>query len=514
MKEEKGVSFNIVSKTDLKPLIQKQIVEPTQNNIQIKSKYNILLVLISIYNYEKNILNGNKGINFNQREKYYLIKSSWINELKKYYDYQKISKSLDKLSTLNKSNNSININNISNNYQLEKIESYLNKNNVNLLSKQLNANLKGPCIKKSYTKSINNFIYYSNGYIINSEILKIFEQNIFEGQKTKLNPISIFSKENNIFLPLFENNIFVTIGNLNNNFEFHGISCLCYRNSDIFENEKNELLNKSFEDYIISRQCQENDLKVQNLKKELSIIGQYQKINLSHLNFNILSNKRAISSKPRTRKFDQEEPIMRTTRNQKKNNQILYNGERNSTKEYKENQEQIKIDELEKEVSRLKNKLNYQSEKIKNLINDNNELKELELNKDNKIKDLENKLNYQSEKIKDLINDNNELKELELNKDYQIKDLKYILAYILKENSELKRDNEILQAQISQKKGNINEEQNSLKYYEEPTLIRLNNLGASCFMNSALQCLSQIASLSNYFLKDSTYKMIIENNID
>jgi len=258
MKEEKGVSFNIASKTDLKPLVQKQIVEPTQNNIQLKSKNNILLVLISIYNYEKNILNDNKGINFNQREKYYLIKSSWINELKKYYDYQKISKILDKfiLSTLNESNNSININNISNNIQLERIESYLNKNNVNLLSKQLNANLKDPDIKKLPTKNLNNFIFYSNGYIINSKILKIFVHYIFEGQKIKLSPISIFSKENNIFLPLFDNNVFVTIGNLNNNFEFYGISCLCYRNSDIFKNEKNELLNKSFKDYIISRQCQ------------------------------------------------------------------------------------------------------------------------------------------------------------------------------------------------------------------------------------------------------------------
>ena len=54
------------------------------------------------------------------------------------------------------------------------------------------------------TKNLNNFIFYSDGYIINSKILKIFVHYIFEGQKIKLSPISIFSKENNIFLPLFD----------------------------------------------------------------------------------------------------------------------------------------------------------------------------------------------------------------------------------------------------------------------------------------------------------------------
>ena len=56
-------------------------------------------------------------------------------------------------------------------------------------------------------------------------------------------------------------------------------------------------------------------------------------------------------------------------------------------------------------------------------------------------------------------------------------------------------------------------EKSPLKYYKEPTLIGLNNIGATCFMNSTLQCLSQILSLSNYFLKYSTYKMIMEKNI-
>ena len=46
-----------------------------------------------------------------------------------------------------------------------------------------------------------------------------------------------------------------------------------------------------------------------------------------------------------------------------------------------------------------------------------------------------------------------------------------------------------------------------------PTLIGLNNIGATCFMNSTLQCLSQTEALTNYFLKESNLNTIIRNNI-
>ena len=49
--------------------------------------------------------------------------------------------------------------------------------------------------------------------------------------------------------------------------------------------------------------------------------------------------------------------------------------------------------------------------------------------------------------------------------------------------------------------------------YKKPTLIGLNNIGATCFMNSTLQCLSQTADLTNYFLKDSKKDRIINNNL-
>ena len=55
-------------------------------------------------------------------------------------------------------------------------------------------------------------------------------------------------------------------------------------------------------------------------------------------------------------------------------------------------------------------------------------------------------------------------------------------------------------------------QENILKIYEEPTLIGLNNIDSASFINSILQCLCQIPSLINYFLKDSNKGVIMNNN--
>ena len=52
-----------------------------------------------------------------------------------------------------------------------------------------------------------------------------------------------------------------------------------------------------------------------------------------------------------------------------------------------------------------------------------------------------------------------------------------------------------------------------INQYSKPTLIGLNNIGATCYMNSTLQCLSQTVALTNYFLNDKNKEKIINNNI-
>ena len=54
---------------------------------------------------------------------------------------------------------------------------------------------------------------------------------------------------------------------------------------------------------------------------------------------------------------------------------------------------------------------------------------------------------------------------------------------------------------------------NHISKFFYQTLIGLNNIGATCFMNSTLQCLSQTKELTNYFLNEKNKDRIINNNI-
>jgi len=100
---------------------------------------------------------------------------------------------------------------------------------------------------------------------------------------------------------------------------------------------------------------------------------------------------------------------------------------------------------------------------------------------------------------------------------------------IEKENKEIeikKRQLENLEKEIEKNKRMINKSKkiddlknsleiykNPLEKYRIPPLIGLNNIGATCFMNSTLQCLSQTNDLTKYFLNTKNEKEIINNNI-
>ena len=164
-------------------------------------------------------------------------------------------------------------------------------------------------------------------------------------------------------------------------------------------------------------------------------------------------------------------------------------------KEKEKNEEINKLKLENKELNEKNIVLNKENENIKlelsKGINEKNNLieekkKSYEENRKSKILILE----YDKEK-KNLISKNNELEK-------QLNELKLLF-----------KQNQIQQNEILTNVMN----NNPLILYSKPTSIGLNNIGATCFMNSTLQCLSQTKELTSYFLKPKNKNEIINNNI-
>jgi len=208
---------------------------------------------------------------------------------------------------------------------------------------------------------------------------------------------------------------------------------------------------------------------------------------------------------------------------------IKQNEELKQELEDKKIQKQKEIDDDEN-IIQEDNNLDAENKKLKQEISD---LKII-IEKLNKEKD-DNKI--EMKKIKEqndnLISDFNKTKEISkiqlcdsLEENKKLNEKNNIL---LSNNEELKKENEIfkqknkdfiLKYELLEKNFNdikikFDDIQNNdpLKLYVVPTLIGLNNIGATCFMNSTLQCLSQTKDLTNFFLKQKYLEKSGNNNI-
>ena len=218
------------------------------------------------------------------------------------------------------------------------------------------------------------------------------------------------------------------------------------------------------------------------------------------------------------------------------------------------NSELIKMRELNKQLLSKNNQLNNAIQIKNNEINNYKKL--LDENKANKISEAE---------FQKILQINDEL--IEKNKKLEIKEKEYMniindlknrekqfVNMNIQANNQINNDNEI--NQLEQKKNELNEEifnltiklseleqniknkkqeldkinvdannnnnnfnkgnkktKDNFPLFQFPPNIGLNNVGATCFMNSTMQCLSQTKKLTAYFLDPQNKERIMKNNI-
>ena len=164
---------------------------------------------------------------------------------------------------------------------------------------------------------------------------------------------------------------------------------------------------------------------------------------------------------------------------------------------YKEN-------ELNKKILEFSNKEN---EFIKIRSDKNKDLEKRILEIERKEKEFNKKMNFLEDKENLLEKERNELNILR--NIYQKENVNKIKNGQEYNNLLIKYNN--LQKELNDLKQKLNKK--PLELYKNPVLIGLNNIGATCFMNSTLQCLSQTKALTNYFLNEKNKEKILNISI-
>ena len=369
----------------------------------------------------------------------------------------------------------------------------------------------------------NNHHFFKSNIKISNEFPKNISKQRSKSGKNNIHllkanekePIKLFSNINNI-----QPN-FINVPNINNNnimikSEDFGLKLLKIKGNDFFgkedrEQNKNRIIVNKIKEFSSPK---EDKNKINNLrygdvfssKKKGNVISKGNNI----FPKNIVNNHN--SNNEKKIKF-----ILKDQKEEEKKNKNEFDILKyvNEIEKYKDllNKKEEEMLELNKKINDLEKEYELKMEIFKERINyleNNNKISEENQNeyyeKNKKLLEKEKEEEFEKGEKKIIEKEkiiNQKLLFLEGKTNYLEKEIeKYKIQFeIMKKEKNKINDleNEIIKLKIKQKL-NLNLK-NPLALFKNPTLIGLNNIGATCFINATLQCLSQTEELTKYFLK-------------
>ena len=481
--------------------------------------------------YENNKLNNisnNKNLNFNNGNNNFNINQNII--YKNEGDLKELRQIENELKNQNELNKRIQNKNNEQENMIYQLNQEINKLKMDNKNKDNEIIMLKNNINEKYQNSINQ---------LQNEIKRLQnENNIIREENTKLKNELINNKVNSP------------------------------NNNNALRDKELVIMNQNLQEYkIIINKLEKENKEKENIIKNLEIINK----NKSDEFQNILKEKENeinnIKTNINNKNIENDENINNIIIS--KNKEILQLKEQNQ-KIYLDFQNQMRLNKKYKnKINELKNELNEMNKSLSNYKSD----KEEEVNKrmkeiSEKEKEFNRKMNFLEDKENQIEKENNNLKyirikiqkDIELNKilrkensDLNIKknelekeinimkNNNQLLNNKVKKNKFHKIDNNIifrndiqlnntydnslnqnnmnnqiqLEKKFKQEQDILNKklENEPIMLYYQPTLVGLNNIGATCFMNATLQCLSQTEALTNYFLNRKNKNKIINNNI-
>ena len=257
------------------------------------------------------------------------------------------------------------------------------------------------------------------------------------------------------------------------------------------------------------------DIDIENIK-EKKIIDE-KNISKKPIQKSDSTGSRERLNKEEIIKYNQEiNNIIENNKNKRNDNEQQKIPNIDKEKEILELNENIDIKDKAKEISKEKSnkiisKINVingeqifikpEKEKSQKENEELNNLKKDNLKLENEIKDMKNKLNIFNNQAKNLENEKKQITQQKIEisqKENNIKNKEHNLniknnQLIEKENKLKKKEKELIQRETK-----IKDEESKNKV----VLIGLNNIGATCYMNATLQCLSNTRKLTEYFLNN------------